>query len=307
MIHCISILLTIVLSAQIDSSTIMLGDQTDLHLSATMDKGETVTFPQYDKTLIDAVEIVDKTIVDTNTLDDGRVQLHQYLTLTAFKDSLFYIPPIAFTIGDDTLYTPNSLSLNVVQPFEIDTTEVLTDIKGIYSAPIWWWGIIRWILLGLLLCGIGFLVWYLVRRYYHPREAQAVINPELFRPADEVALEKLDAIKVAKIWQQGQNKEYHTQLTDVLREYIRRRFEIVTFERTSDEVLKDMKGKDIEPDLFAKMKSLFQMSDLVKFAKWQTTPSENESVLSDAYMFVHETKPVVVEPTAQEQEEEEVL
>ena len=34
-------------------------------------------------------EIVDRTIIDTTTLNDGRIQYNQYLTLTSFEDSLF--------------------------------------------------------------------------------------------------------------------------------------------------------------------------------------------------------------------------
>ena len=40
---------------------------------------------------ITGIEIVDRTIVDTIKMSDGRLQLNQYLTLTSFKDSLFAI------------------------------------------------------------------------------------------------------------------------------------------------------------------------------------------------------------------------
>jgi hypothetical protein len=35
---------------------------------------------------------------------------------------------------------------------------------------------------------------------------------------------------------------------------------------------------------------MLQLADLVKFAKWHTTPDENESALTTAYEFVNETK-----------------
>ena len=93
--------------------------------------GEQVTMPMLDKELIPGVEIVDRTIVDTLTLKDGRVQYDQYLTLTSFEDSLFYIAPLPFVSGDDTVWS-DGLTLNVVQPFEMDTTDMaITDIKGV--------------------------------------------------------------------------------------------------------------------------------------------------------------------------------
>ena len=243
---------------------------------------------------------MDKTIVDTVTLKDGRVQLHQYLTLTSFKDSLFAIEPLYVTSGEDTFWT-ESMALNVIQPFEVDSSLAITDIKDIERAPIWCWGIIRWILLALLLIGLAIGGYYLWRWYEkHRKPEEEAIDPILLRPADEVALEKLDAIKAQKIWKDGKVKEYQTELTDVVREYIGRRFDVHSTEKTSDETLQAMKPI-LDKDLYTRLKGMLQLADLVKFAKWHTTPDENEQGLSTAYDFVRETT-----PTEEEKKEEKV-
>lgn len=318
----INLLLAIVVSASIDSTTLMLGDQTDLHLQVTHDATEQVTMPVFGEQLQDGIEIVDKTIVDTLMLSDGRVQLNQYLTLTSFKDSLFAIEPIAVVRGEDTFWT-DPMALNIIQPFEIDTTLAITDIKDIEKAPIWWWGIIRWILLGLLIAGLcvgGYYLWRWLESKRKP--AEEPVDPDLLRPADEVALEKLDEIKAQKIWKDGKVKEYQTELTDVVREYIGRRFEVHSTEKTSDETLRELKpillsnqpsavsiqnGKE----LYERLKKMLQLADLVKFAKWHTTPDENEQGLLTAYDFVNETKIVNGEDgengeNGEKEEEEEV-
>ena len=84
-------------------------------------------------------------------------------------------------------------------------------------------------------------------------------------------------------------KEYQTDLTDVVREYIGRRFEVHSTEKTSDETLREMKPL-IDKDLYGRLSKMLQLADLVKFAKWHTTPDENESALTTAYDFVNETK-----------------
>ena len=288
----IAMILALIVSATLDSTTLFIGDQTDLHLRATCEVGEQVSMPVLDKELIPGVEIVDRTIVDTLSLKDGRVQYDQYLTLTSFEDSLFYIAPLPFVSGDDTVWS-DGLTLNVVQPFEMDTTDMaITDIKGVYKAPIWWWGIFRWVLLALLLAGVGvagyYLITYLQRRKLEEAGNEVVSEP--LRPAEEVALEKLDAIKEKKIWQQGQVKEYYTQLTDVVREYIARRFEVSSVEQTSDETLRDIRPLLSErKDLYDQLRKMLTLADLVKFAKWSTTPDENELSLRNAYTFVRET------------------
>ena len=288
----IAMILALIVSATLDSTTLFIGDQTDLHLRAIGEAGEQVTMPVLDKELIPGVEIVDRTIVDTLSLKDGRVQYDQYLTVTSFEDSLFYIAPLPFVNGDDTVWS-DGLTLNVVQPFEMDTTDMaITDIKGVYKAPVWWWGIFRWVLLAVLLAGVGvagyYLITYLQRRKLEEAGNEVVTEP--LRPAEEVALEKLDAIKEKKIWQQGQVKEYYTQLTDVVREYIARRFEVSSVEQTSDETLRDIRPLLSErKDLYDQLRKMLTLADLVKFAKWSTTPDENELSLRNAYTFVKET------------------
>ena len=292
-------ILALVVSAAIDSTTLFIGDQTDLHLRATCEVGELVQLPVIDEQLIPGIEVVDRTIIDTTTLNDGRVQYNQYLTLTSFEDSLFYIEPLPFVSGDDTVWS-ESLMLNVVQPFELDSADMaITDIKGIYRAPIWWWGFLRWVLLALAVAGIGvggyYLITYLQSRM-GKREEDAVAAEPL-RPAEEVALEKLDIIREQKIWQTGQVKEYHTQLTDVVREYIDRRFEVSSAEQTSDETLRAMRPLlNDKKDLYEQLRKMLTLADLVKFAKWTTTPDENEMSLRSAYAFVKETTPVEEEP-----------
>ena len=292
-------ILALVVSAAIDSTTLFIGDQTDLHLRATSEVGEQVQMPVLGEHLIPGIEIVDRTIVDTTTLSDGRVQYNQYLTLTSFEDSLFYIEPLPFVSGDDTVWS-ESLMLNVVQPFEMDSADLaITDIKGIYRAPIWWWGFLRWVLLALAVAGVGvggyYLITYLQSRMGKRDEDAVAAEP--LRPAEEVALEKLDAIREQKIWQTGQVKEYHTQLTDVVREYIARRFEVSSAEQTSDETLRAMRPLlSDNKNLYEQLRKMLTLADLVKFAKWTTTPDENELSLRSAYTFVKETTPVEEEP-----------
>ena len=290
MLH--TILLAIVVSASIDSTMLMIGDQTAMHLSVTQEANERVEMPVFGETLQEGIEIVDRSAVDTTTLPDGRLQLSQELTLTSFKDSLFAVAPIAVVSGGDTFWT-EPMALNVIQPFEVDSSLAITDIKDIEKAPIYWWGILRWILLALAVIGLFVGAYYGVQWYRkHFLKEEEVIEPELLRPADEVALEKLDEIKAQKIWKDGKVKEYQTELTDVVREYIGRRFDVQSTEKTSDETLRAMKPL-IDKELFAKLSKMLQLADLVKFAKWHTTPDENEQALSTAYEFVNETREVI--------------
>jgi len=278
-----------------DSASIVIGDQTRLHVEATSTASEQVQLPVIQEQLCEGLVVVERSAVDTAATRDGRVTYSQDYTITSFQDSLFFVKALSFVVDGDTVCS-NPLTLNVIQPFVMDTTEAITDIKPVMRPKIWWWGIIRWILLALLCAGLAVGGWYLykwLRKKYQPSEEKP-IDPELLRPCDEVALEKLDAIKEEKAWQAGEHKKYFSELTFVIREYIGRRYDVQSNEKTSDETLAAMRPVLMESeqkDLYQKLEKMLRLADLVKFAKWQPTPDENELSLRAAYEFVNETKP----------------
>lgn len=302
----LTIVLSVVLSAQMDSTQLWIGDQTGLHLEAVTSDGEQVMFPVFNQKIQDGIEVVEQGKIDTTQTADGRTIYHQDLVVTSFKDSLFYISPLPFVVGGDTMRT-NSLSLNVIQPFEMDTTDAITDIKPVMKPKIWWWGIFRWVLLAILIAGLaigGYFLGKWLKRVLKKDEVEP-IDPELLRPCDEVALEKLDKIKEEKIWQSGEYKKYYSELTFVVREYIGRRYDVHSTEKTSDETLSALKPVLTQNDqktLYLKLESMLRLADLVKFAKWSPMPDENEVSLAAAYIFVRETAPV---PETTEQSNEE--
>lgn len=296
----LSILLSIVINTTLDSTQLTLGDQTKLVIEATCDKDEYVTYPRFGKELTDGVEIVRQGSVDS-TIDKQGKHYRQELVLTSFEDSLFFIDPIPFASGNDTTYS-DGLSLNFVQPFVLDSTNAIFDIRDIEKAPIWWWGYIRWILgIWLLACIIALIWWILGKIGKYEGKYIAPKRKEPERPAEEVALEQLDRIREEKIWTQGHTKQYHTELTDVLRTYIAKRFGVASTEKTSDETLQALKPiLNEQRELHASLSKVLRLADLVKFAKWQATPDENEQALHIAYEFVNETKPVAAEPKEEE-------
>ncbi len=296
----LTIVLSVVLSAQMDSTQLWIGDQTALHLEATASGTEQVGFPVFTSSIQDGLELVEQGKIDTTQTADGRTLYRQDLVITSFKDSLFYINPLPFTVNGDTMYT-NSLSLNVIQPFEMDTTDAITDIKGVMNPKIWWWGILRWVLLGVLIIGLSvgsyFLYKWLKKRF--TKEVAEPVNPETLRPCDEVALEKLDKIKEEKAWQSGEYKKYFSELTYVVREYIGRRYDVHSTQKTSGETLAAMKPiltQSDQKDLYQKLETMLRLADLVKFAKWNPLPDENETSLAAAYNFVKETAPEKEQP-----------
>ena len=286
-----SLLLAIVISASIDSTQIPLGDQTNMHIQVTAPRVEDVQAPDFEEQLPKGVERISKSKMDTTVLEDGQVQLSQDMVITSFGDTTYYIQPYVVTAEGDTVKA-NLSTLTVLMPDSIEAMTEIFDIKGIEDVSIWWWDIVKWIVLGLgiILLGIGL---YLIWRWYDLRYKRAqglVTAPVYTRPAEDEALERLAVIGAEKIWQVGKGKQYHTELTDVVRTYIGRRFDVHSTEKTSDETLRAMKPL-INKELYTRLSTMLQLADFVMFAKYEALPNENEQALDIAYEFVYETTP----------------
>ena len=284
---------TVSVSAQIDSAVLKIGDQTALTFKVGQNADATVQFPFIEEKIIDLIEVIERNTPDTVDLGQNRIEITQKYTITSFQDSLYYIPPFPFVNNGDTIWSP-SLSLGVVQPFEIDTTQnAITDIKDIYDAPIYWARIFRIILYILLAVALGVLIYFLIKRYKAKAKNETKAEEIMLRPAHEVALEELNRIKQEKIWQQhGRQKNFHTELTDTLRQYIDRTYEIGSMEMTTDEILQMLKVEFHDNKAcLAALRQLLTLADLVKFAKWNATPDEHEQSLNNAFRFVKETMP----------------
>ena len=117
-------------------------------------------------------------------------------------------------------------------------------------------------------------------------------------------MQKIEQIKEDKIWQSEDSKEYYTQLTDTLRQYIKERYGFNALEMTSFEIIQKLQEVNDE-EAIAELRELFQTADLVKFAKYSTLVNENDRNLVSAIEYINQTK--LEEPEQHPQPEEIVV
>jgi hypothetical protein len=296
----------ITVQARLDSTVIWIGNQAHLSFEVSQKTNEKVVMPLFSDTIVGGLELIEPAKNDTTKSPDGHLLVKQHYTVTSFKDSLIYIPPYPFILNGDTVWS-NSLSLKVVQPFKVDTaSNTIADIKPVFDPKFDWWGLFQIILIVLLILAILIGGYILIRKYWQKKPVFEKSEPEIILPAHVIALNQLDKIKNEKSWQQGRIKEYHTELTDVLREYIERIFNIKSMEMTSEEILNHLTSiRSAKKSAFEGLKQILQIADLVKFAKWNATPDENEMSLMNAYLFVNQTKVEEVKPTEEIKKEEQ--
>lgn len=287
----------ITVNARLDSTVLWIGDQAHLSFEVSQQPNQKVSMPIFSDSIVRGLELVEPVKTDSVKTADGPILVTQHYVVTAFEDTLLYIPPFPFVSNGDTVWS-KSLSLKVVQPFKIDTTSnSIADIKPVFEPKFDWLGLLKIILLVLLIHGLLVIALIFYRKYKKDKPVFENKIQEPLLPPYVVALNQLDKIKQAKPWQQGRSKEYHTDLTDVIREYIERVFLIKSMEMTSEEILDQLNIlRKEEKSAYIGLKQILQLADLVKFAKWNPTPDEHELSLRNAYLFVNLTKVEEVKP-----------
>jgi hypothetical protein len=249
--------------------------------------------------LTEGVEALAVTLPDTTDIKNGRIVVNYSVFITSFDSALYLLPPFVAIDGVDTLYS-NQVALKVSAPdVNIENPNEYYDIKDVWSPPFVladYYALIYGVLFTLfLICVIG----YFVQRMRTRKPASVVVKDAPKLPPHEQAIKELREVRERKLWQQGRNKEYHTEVTDILRRYISARYEVSTMEMTSSEILGVM--HDIEPgnkEVYDVLKQVLQLADFVKFAKMHPTPDENEMSIRNASYFVDKTKreaPIVTE------------
>ncbi len=282
------------LETTFDSTLCVIGGQTGMHLSVTHPKSVTVAFPQLKDTLNADIEVLSHSHIDTVAGTADEITEKITYTLTCFEDSLYSLPQLPVVVNGDTQWT-SPATLRFIQPFEIDTTQIaITDIKAPYNPPFYWKGYVLALLLLLSLIALIVAAYFLFKKFFAKEVVIEHIPPQVRRRnAYDVAMTQLNKIKEEKRWQQhGQQKQYHSELTETLRQYIDDVYDIGCMEMSTTEILHDMKSQlSNNGDAYSKLANILNLSDLVKFAKYDALPDENENVLNNAYSFVELTKP----------------
>jgi hypothetical protein len=290
-------------SIELDTNNILIGDQVFATVKLQTNAADIILWPQLSDSFIKQVEIVETFPIDT-TFDKDNILLKiftQKLTLTSFDSGYWAVPPVKFVVNGDTILS---------NPFLLEVHDValgedaeLSVIKEPIDVPF---SLMEWLAENyiLLILALGMLIaWYLMWRYAKKAmlNKNEVVEKIPLRPAHEIALEKLEKLKEVKLWQNGKIKEYHSQLSEIAREYIELRFSIMAMEMTTEEIMLFLRHKDIQPKDKEILKSSLLLSDLVKFAKEVPLAAENELCWDQIKDFVKHTKIEITEETNEEE------
>ncbi len=278
-------------NANAGNDSLLIGAQMDFNIGITLEDGAGFYVNGPAETAGDHFEILDRQI-DSSHMENNLLNVNYRYLITSFDSGTFTIPSYEIVVNTPSgrqSYFSDSLGITVYSP-PVDTSAAIKDVKAVINTPLTFREILPWASGGLILVAIVAAVILLVRKMKGKEPVK--LRKVIVAPPWEKALKALDRLKEEKIWQKGRVKEYYILLSNTVRQYVEDQFGVDAMESTTEETLTKFRHFAYDDGLLLEMlEGLLNLSDLVKFAKEDPTPSENEMNLNNAYIFIEKTKP----------------
>jgi flagellar basal body-associated protein FliL len=279
----------------IDTTKNKIGAEFKLTLKTTVDTLSKVVFPNLKN--FGALEVIQSYPIDTVRNND-RYELIKKYGLTQFDSGKYAVPSVRILINDKA-YMSDPLLVEVAN-VQVDTLkQKMFDIKDIVPANNAIGNLWKYLLVIILLVGIGALVYWYIKKHQKKK-----IEEEVYKTPIERATSLLNTLEQKELWQKGEVKAYYSELTDIARNYIEEAIEIPAMESTTSELIVGLRAASVRKKMTVSQETIenlervLKQADLVKFAKSKPLDyeiTEDRSKIQKAILTLDNSIPVVVE------------
>jgi hypothetical protein len=253
------------IKASLDKTKILIGEPVQLTVEVALPPGAATRFITIDS--IAHFEFAGQPQVDSIKTNNG-ITIKGVYMITSFDSGHWVIP--AFVLSKSV--KSDTIPVDVVFS-EFDPSQDYHDIKDILEVnpskkktPWWWYAAGGGVLLALLLL-------YLLRK---KKPVPHLVPMQLISPYEE-AMKQLEQLQRDQL----QAKQYHSKLTDIFRLYIFRKKGILSLQKTTDDLVVQLKNLELGKEQFDKLSQSLRLSDFVKFAKYIPSNEDNSKCLEE--------------------------
>ncbi|BDQ02375.1 hypothetical protein [Ignavibacterium sp.] len=271
-----------------DSSDYLIGDHINFTLLINHADNVGIVTPFFRDSL-KTFEIIKELPVEKKKVENRNEIRYKYV-LSYFDSAEVTIPQIRIfyrTKADTSLNAIQSDSLTLrIHKLSVKVEEDIKDVKPPVRIPFDWLTLILWILAGIALLVIAY---FLYKKYFHKKKVEEISKPVIVLPPHEEALMRLDQLDREQLWQKGYIKEYHSRITEIIREYFEKRFGLPALELPTSEQLTLLKRIPDAKQILELTESFLTNADLVKFARFVPMDGVNAEMMKQAIEIVNRT------------------
>jgi hypothetical protein len=274
-----------------DKAKMTIAETVLLELEAAIEPGYEVQMPKVDKVL-ENFGIVDWDNLGDRLDPNNRVVSTYRYRLEPFLSGTYPIPAFTFEFNDVNGPEEKKYELTT-EPIDIEVTSLLgeqraelkiEDIEDVLDMPrpksfAWVW----------VLCAIVVAAAAGLWLYLRGKRVKELVR--IFKPAHELAYERLRALVNEDLVGAGRIKEFYERISDILRHYIEHRFSLRAPERTTEEFLAELANTEVLPATEKqRLGEFLKHCDLVKFAKHNPTTELIQETFDLVKDFIEKTK-----------------
>jgi len=274
-----------------DKATMTIAETVLLELEAAIEPGYEVRMPKVDKVL-ESFGIVDWDNLGDKLDPNNRVVSTYRYRLEPFLSGTYPIPAFTFEFYDSNNPEEKKYELTT-EPIDIEVTSLLgeqraelkiDDIEDVLEMPrqasfAWVWALV------VIAVTAAAGLWLYLRR----KRVKELVR--IFKPAHELAYERLRALVKEDLVGAAKIKEFYERISDILRHYIEHRFSLRAPERTTEEFLAELANTEVLPTAEKqRLGEFLKHCDLVKFAKHNPTTQQIQETFDLVKDFIEKTK-----------------
>lgn len=275
-------------TCELEPRKITVGDHIEMNVQVEVPWDAEVVWPV-------AEQFAPAELLDQDTLESkGDLRSMRYL-ISLYEPGDAELSELPLIVRHDNQIDTLWFLPGVIQVVSVlDPADSLADIQDVHPPVALAWrfqDLLPYILIGAALIVLIMSV-LLVRRWIRRRrgEIPAYVPPPL--PPHVIARRRLEDLRLKKLWQNGYLKEFHSELTEIIKEYIGKRFRFNALETTSEELLTMSDNWSRDKGTYLLVRRILVAADLVKFARFKPEPTENDRCLDAGFEYIKLTSPV---------------
>ncbi|EDP96695.1 hypothetical protein U8527_00135 [Kordia algicida OT-1] len=292
-------------AAVVDSTQIKIGEEIKLSILVEADTTASVVFPEGNNLFV-PLELLESYKTDT-LKKEAKYSLIKKYGLTQFDSGTYFIPKQKILIDEKPFFT-DSIRIAVADVAVDTLKQKMFEIKSIVSVEKGssnWWKYLLIVLGLIILFGLYFYYFVFQLKDKKKKKKKAEIPPY------DRALLQLNELDNSTLLLKSEYKNYYSELTNIVRQYIEEEVRIDALESTTAELIRKIEAQkdagylDLKDETIKNLKNVLQTADLVKFAK---SKPDDAVIKADRNLVQHivvETKEAIPEISEEERKKDE--
>lgn len=279
----------VTVAADVEPKITTIGTRVRYQMTITAPAGTEIVVAQPAERIGD-LDILDFGSEGPTPTEDGRVVFRRWWQLVAWSPGhhLLRSPPVRYRREGELADAPGhdiGVTVESLLARAGDAAD-LRDIKPPEAIPVdprpYYW-------LGGSVLALALAAWLLTRVLRGRTRARPAVPPP---PPHVVAAAALEALRARRLVEQGEFKEFYSELSDVVRRYLEDRFGVRAPGMTTEEfLLASARDGRLAPAHRRLLGDFLAESDLVKFARHVPVLADTARAFDAARRFVDETTP----------------